>query len=143
MAVHLRFFSLGVVAGTFGCLSSVFGKLSVESDSPSLLRWALLESAVLDGVALETVLMGARVVSFGLNVICTALMWRYYIQAMASVTSAKASVVSTGTNFVLTALAGAVMFQEQLNWAWFIGAGLIVLGLFLIVQGNVDKIKDT
>ena len=46
--------------------------------------------------------MGARVVSFGLNVICTALMWRYYIQAMASVTSAKASVVSTGTNFVLT-----------------------------------------
>ena len=25
MAVHLRFFSLGVVAGTFGCLSSVFG----------------------------------------------------------------------------------------------------------------------
>ena len=47
------------------------------------------------------------------------------------------------TCLVSQALAGAVMFQEQLNWAWFIGAGLIVLGLFLIVQGNVDKIKDT
>eukprot|EP00667_Euglena_gracilis_P024648 EG_transcript_28450 len=132
------FFPLAVAAGTFGCLSSVFGRLSVESDGPSLLRRGIECLLVVDSETADLGLLAGRAGCFALNGLCTALMWRYYLQALARTTSATANVVATGTNFLLTAVCGALLFAEQLHPLWFAGAALIAAGMALMVRAEAE-----
>jgi len=42
------------------------------------------------------------------------------------------SIINTSTNFVITALLGALVFRENLNGTWWLGAALLVAGSVII-----------
>lgn len=103
------FVLFAMLAGTFGALSGVVGKLSVTSD-----------------VALEWYL---RVVCFAANGLCTAEMWRYYLKALSLGPTPTCQILNTGANFAVSALFGYAVFHEAINAMWLLGAMLVVLGL--------------
>eukprot|EP01012_Entosiphon_sulcatum_P010571 TRINITY_DN16208_c0_g1_i1.p2 TRINITY_DN16208_c0_g1~~TRINITY_DN16208_c0_g1_i1.p2 ORF type:complete len:158 (-),score=35.38 TRINITY_DN16208_c0_g1_i1:75-509(-) len=128
-----------VLAGCFGCLSGILGKLSVQATA------ALLQLSFLQGYFAafplwgERLLPAVRVLCFVGNGACTGLMWRYYLLSLANLSSAKATMLNTSVNFTLTAVLSALFFGEAIPAEWFLGAALIVAGLFLIIRGEVKE----
>lgn len=67
--------------------------------------------------------------SFGLS----ATMWTFYTKALASSPSAvHVNIVNTTSNFLITAILGALIFGEKLPALWFLGAAFLVTGGVII-----------
>jgi hypothetical protein len=113
-SVNYTFVLYAMLAGAFGALSGVAGKLSV-TDSVSLAAYF-------------------RVATFLANGFCTAQMWRYYLKALSLGSTPTCQVINTATNFVVSAAVGFAVFGEEVNSLWCIGATLVVCGLGLIVS---------
>lgn len=113
-STNYTFVLYAMLAGTFGALSGVAGKLSV-SDSVSLALYF-------------------RVLTFLSNGYCTAQMWRYYLKALALGSTPTCQVINTATNFIVSAAVGFAVFGEEVNAMWCFGATLVVCGLGLIVS---------
>lgn len=107
-----------MLAGMFGALSGVTGKLSVSGDDVSL------------------IMMAARVVLFLGNAVCTGQMWRYYLKALSLGPTPIAQVLNTGTNFAVSAICGILVFGEAVNWIWCVGAAAAAVGLALIATDS-------
>jgi ABC-type bacteriocin/lantibiotic exporter with double-glycine peptidase domain len=59
--------------------------------------------------------------------------WALYTKALsASPSAVKVNIVNTASNFIITALLGAVVFGEKLPLLWWFGAGLLVAGSVII-----------
>ncbi|GET91577.1 hypothetical protein, conserved [Leishmania tarentolae] len=126
------------IAGACGALSSVVGKLAVESARvPSLVRrgglYLQLDLATMEMV--QTIVPWLlRLFFFVMNAILTGSMWRFYLKALSQGPTPVCQILNTGTNFVVSALAGLVLFEEEVTPMWGTGALLIVLGLALVVS---------
>ncbi|KAG5470639.1 hypothetical protein LSCM1_01885 [Leishmania martiniquensis] len=132
------FFVNASIAGVCGALSGVVGKLAVESARvPLLVEWGG-RYLQLDRAAMEMVQAVApwllRILCFLMNVFLTASMWRFYLKALSQGPTPVCQILNTGTNFVVSALAGLVLFAEEVTPMWGAGALLIVLGLALVVS---------
>ncbi|KAJ6232606.1 transmembrane protein [Anaeramoeba flamelloides] len=110
-----------IVAGFFGCLSSVMGKLG-SSDFLVNTIWL-------------------RIPFFGLMFLSNALMFNFQAKAMTSFGSANATTIITGVNIFFSALFGRLLFQEQLTIYWFIGSIFITLGISVITYGESKESK--
>jgi uncharacterized membrane protein len=74
-----------------------------------------------------------RAAIFGLSFLFTGTMWALYTKALsASPSAVKVNIVNTASNFIITALLGALVFGERLPVLWWIGAGLLVAGSVII-----------
>lgn len=70
---------------------------------------------------------------FLLNLSFNALMWALFTAALTRASSTtRVSVVNTSANFLLTAVAGWVVFGERLPGLWWVGAGALVVGNVVI-----------
>jgi hypothetical protein len=68
-------------------------------------------------------------------------MWTLFTQALARGTSTtQVSILNTSTNFMVTALLGALIFSEVLPPLWWAGAALLVAGN--VIVGRKDETKD-
>lgn len=68
-------------------------------------------------------------------------MWTLFTKALARGTSTtQVSIINTSTNFMVTALLGAVIFSEALPPLWWAGAALLVVGN--VIVGRKDGTKD-
>lgn len=76
-----------------------------------------------------------------------ALVWRYFVKGLHSTNSSTLvpTVVSTASNFIISALLGTLVFAERTNTIWWVGAVMIIAGLYFIIsedeQTEVDKRK--
>lgn len=60
-------------------------------------------------------------------------MWTFYTKALASSPSAvHVNIVNTTSNFLITAVLGALVFGEKLPALWFLGAAFLVTGGVII-----------
>src|ERR1700755_772243 len=74
-----------------------------------------------------------RAAIFGLSFMFTGTMWALYTKALsASPSAVKVNIVNTASNFIITALLGAIVFGEKLPILWWLGAGLLVAGSVVI-----------
>ncbi|KEG14334.1 hypothetical protein DQ04_00521190 [Trypanosoma grayi] len=139
LATNRIFFLYASLAGTFGALSAVVGKLAVaESSGESIAALATpLLSAVgvhIAGAQLSGVLLLAvRGLLLAVNAFCTAQMWRWYLKALSCGPTAVCQIINTGTNFAVSALFGLLVFREEITVSWAAGALLVVVGLALVV----------
>jgi len=64
-------------------------------------------------------------------------MWTLFTRALTLATSSvHVSVLNTGTNFLIAALAGRVVFGESLPPQWWLGAGLLMAGCVVVGRGS-------
>jgi drug/metabolite transporter (DMT)-like permease len=124
----MSFYREAMVAGFFGCLSGVFGKLSTDMDG-----------SILKGVISPKFELFFRIALFALNIICTGLMWKHFVSSMKGLSALSASVLNSGSNFICTALLGSILFNEVLSLKYFFGISLILTGLGLIIYGEKEK----
>lgn len=68
-------------------------------------------------------------------------MWALYTKALSiSPSAVQVNVVNTASNFIITALLGALVFGEKLPMLWWVGAGFLVAGS--VVIGGRDSREE-
>ncbi|KAM6338540.1 transmembrane protein 42 [Podargus strigoides] len=74
-----------------------------------------------------------RVGSFGLVFVCNAVMWTVFPKALRlSSSSAAASVTTTASNFISSAILGKLLFGETWTPLWWVGLAVTLCGLVLL-----------
>ncbi|KAG6063689.1 hypothetical protein E4U32_000987 [Claviceps aff. humidiphila group G2b] len=125
-----------MASGACAAFNGVFAKLTTTSLT-STLSSSIAHLLHLPGYhnAFEVLIRG---IFFALNLTFNGIMWTLFTKALAKGTSTtQVSVLNTGTNFVVTALLGLVIFSEALPPMWWAGAGLLVVGN--VVVGRKDE----
>ena len=72
-------------------------------------------------------------------VICNILMWLNFTTAMQGMRTVTATSATTTVNFLLSGLAGWVLFGEILSLSWWLGISFIIGGVILL---NADQIEE-
>jgi hypothetical protein len=73
-----------------------------------------------------------------MNLLFNALMWALFTAALTRGDSTtRVSIINVSTNFMVTAVLGAVIFGEDLPGLWWVGAGLLAVGN--VVIGRREK----
>ncbi|KAM7446028.1 Transmembrane protein 42 [Porites harrisoni] len=140
-------FVYAVFAGFCAATASTCAKLAMSPELQrnfwcDLLLQRVAESPSLSSVC-ETIVIISRVLSFLLVFFFNALMWTLFVKSLrGSSSSATATVINTGSNFICTALLGCLLFGEALTMRWWLGTSLILTGLILIHYNSVPVTKE-
>lgn len=68
-------------------------------------------------------------------------MWALFTRALSlSPSAVKVNVINTAANFIITALLGALIFEESLPLLWWVGATLLISGS--VVIGTREGIEE-
>ncbi|XP_017776694.1 PREDICTED: transmembrane protein 42 [Nicrophorus vespilloides] len=111
-----------IVSGICASAASMFGKLS--------------------GLPTFQDVIAVRILFFSLMLACNAAVWTFYVKALqASNSSLSATVTSAATNYLLSAISGFLIFGEVTSLIWWAGAGLVLLGLILIVTESEEDME--
>ncbi|XP_065338627.1 transmembrane protein 42 [Cloeon dipterum] len=130
------------IAGISAALGSVFGKLS---GSPELLEvvpklFIYADTQNLD--LIEYLIFIVQGICFALMIFCNASVWSFYVRALQSSNSSlPATVVSTATNYIVSAIFGIILFGEATGFLWWTGTCLVIIGLALISNGAKSAAK--
>ncbi|KAH9578780.1 hypothetical protein LSM04_004489 [Trypanosoma melophagium] len=150
------FFFYASLAGTFGALSAVVGKLAVMKDSGDALTELTTTILSFFGIhdinnnsnsnstwihVMPMLLFGVRGLLFASNAFFTAQMWRWYLKALSCGPTPVCQIVNTGMNFAISAFLGLVVFHEEVTLLWAIGALLVVMGLAVVVTDDLDNVS--
>ncbi|KAF4524954.1 hypothetical protein B566_EDAN013904 [Ephemera danica] len=131
-----------IIAGLCAAFGSLFGKLAgsandIEEISLKIVnkivdvRWQQIAPAYL---------LSMQIVSAILMVVSNASVCTFYVKALqTSKSSLPATIISTATNYVTSALLGLLVFGEVTGLLWWCGSGLVVAGLALIAHANTKK----
>ncbi|KAF5244536.1 hypothetical protein FANTH_7679 [Fusarium anthophilum] len=128
-----------VASGACAAFNGVFAKLATTqlttnlSDSVAKLIGLSAHEHIVEYIVRGTF--------FILNLTFNGVMWTLFTQALARGTSTtQVSIMNTSTNFVVTAVLGALIFSEALPPLWWAGAALLVAGN--VIVGRKDETKD-
>ncbi|KAM9257904.1 transmembrane protein 42 isoform 1-T2 [Cariama cristata] len=74
-----------------------------------------------------------RIGCVGLVFACNAVMWTVFAKALRlSSSSAAASVTTTASNFISSAILGKLLFRETWTPLWWVGLAMTLCGLMLL-----------
>ncbi|KAG8668997.1 hypothetical protein FPOAC2_08305 [Fusarium poae] len=128
-----------VASGACAAFNGVFAKLTTTQLTTNLSN----SIASLMGLSSHKDIIEylVRGTFFVLNLTFNGVMWTLFTQALARGTSTtQVSILNTSTNFMVTALLGALIFSEVLPPLWWAGAALLVAGN--VIVGRKDETKD-
>lgn len=109
-----------------GCLASSAG-ISAKLISSPALPTPLLAPHIRTGLCVTSL------------VVCNVLMWLNFTTAMQGMRTVTATSATTTVNFLVSGLAGQVLFGEVLSLSWWVGISLIISGVILL---NSDQIEE-
>ncbi|XP_071388754.1 transmembrane protein 42a [Centroberyx affinis] len=134
-----------LLAGFLGAVASSSAKLSLGADYLKQMcesgrsRWTGGEPWTGgDGgaTACDWLHIPLRLVCGGLLFTCNAVMWTFFSKALRlSSSSARATVTTTASNFISSAILGRVIFGETHAALWWVGISLTLSGL-LVLHGS-------
>ncbi|KAM0438788.1 hypothetical protein ACHAPT_001547 [Fusarium lateritium] len=139
MSLSSGWMFFAVASGACAAFNGVFAKLTTTQLTTDLSNWIaqLLGLSSVEHIVEYVV----RAIFFALNLTFNGVMWTLFTKALARGTSTtQVSIMNTSTNFMVTALLGAVIFSEVLPPLWWAGAALLVAGN--VVVGRKDEAKD-
>ncbi|RSL73228.1 hypothetical protein CEP54_000360 [Fusarium duplospermum] len=128
-----------VASGACAAFNGVFAKLTTTELTTTLSNWIaqLLGLSSVEHIVEYVV----RALFFALNLTFNGVMWTLFTKALARGTSTtQVSIMNTSTNFMVTAVLGALIFSEALPPLWWAGAALLVAGN--VIVGRKDETKD-
>ncbi|XP_037558817.1 transmembrane protein 42-like [Dermacentor silvarum] len=138
----MRAMTLSLLSGFLAALASLCGKLSMASGETASVCQVVFSHWVSGPSAhylCENLITVIRVVFFFLMIACNAVMWTVFTKALRlCTTTLEAAVTNTASNFFFTAIFGQTLFGEQLTLLWWLGTVMILFGLLLMHQANVE-----
>lgn len=151
--------SIAIASGICAALNAIFAKLyaatplSAASKTLNLTQTTRttntlttsLSSKIASAIHLPSnhvdILLRAAV--FGLSFLFTGTMWALYTRALSvSPSAVKVNIVNTASNFIVTAVLGALVFGERLPPLWWVGAGLLVAGSVVIGRREEGGVRE-
>lgn len=99
-------------------------------------------SAVMAKIASPLERRDYKVACYASVVLCNVIMWSLYVRSLKALTSLQATVVNFASNFLLSGLAGFLLFNEPAHLQWFLGAAFIVLGIWFVSHASKETADD-
>ncbi|XP_022608951.1 transmembrane protein 42-like [Seriola dumerili] len=131
-----------LLAGVLSALASFSAKLSLGADylremcESTLGSWTETYGGATHCNWLHIPL---RLLCVGLLFTCNAVMWTFFSKALQqSSSSARATVTTTASNFICSAILGRVIFGETHAALWWVGICLTLCGL-LVLHGSTPQ----
>ncbi|XP_055535706.1 uncharacterized protein LOC129724654 [Wyeomyia smithii] len=117
-----------IVSGLCASTASFFGKLSS------------LGEYLAENFGNQQFQLLIQILCIGIMVMLNACVWRFFVKALhTNGGTLVASLVSAATNYIVSALFGWLIFQEQTSIWWWFGTALVLGGLLLIVNDDDEK----
>nr|XP_046254796.1 transmembrane protein 42a isoform X2 [Scatophagus argus] len=122
-----------LLAGFLGAAASLSAKLSLGADYLRI----MCESGLGGGTSVcDWLHIPLRLLCGGLLFTCNAVMWTFFSKALRHCSSsARATVTTTASNFISSAVLGRVIFGETHAALWWVGISLTLCGL-LVLHGS-------
>ncbi|RBR10991.1 uncharacterized protein FIESC28_09265 [Fusarium coffeatum] len=139
MSMRSQWMFFAVASGACAAFNGVFAKLTTTQLTTNLSNGI----ASLIGLSSHEHIVeyAVRGLFFVLNLTFNGVMWALFTKALARGTSTtQVSIINTSTNFMVTAVLGALIFSEVLPPLWWAGAALLVAGN--VIVGRKDESKD-
>merc|ERR1711962_313804 len=112
------------LSGFFAATTSLLGKISF---GVTLIHHLPRFS----GDSCNIVILVIRGLFITLLILSNILMWTIFSKALAlSKSTVEVTLTNTASNFIASALFGKIFFNESFALTWFVGMGLILLGLY-------------
>lgn len=75
--------------------------------------------------------------------VSNAMVWRYFVKGLHSSDDSTLvpTVISTASNFIISGVVGGLIFRESTNFVWWIGALMVLSGLFCIISEDEKKLE--
>ncbi|KAJ8013371.1 hypothetical protein DPEC_G00052570 [Dallia pectoralis] len=137
-----------LLAGFLGAIASTSAKLSLGSDYLKRICETLLVASArdVDQTIIQEQISPCDWLHIPLRVLCGALlftcntvMWTFFSKALRHTSSsARATVTTTASNFVSSAVLGKVIFGEAHAALWWVGISLTLSGL-LVIHGSASQ----
>ncbi|CAM6091123.1 unnamed protein product [Calypogeia fissa] len=111
--------------------------------------WACAAGATAAGSAIMAKVAGpverwdCKVACYASVVLCNVVMWSFYVRSLMALTSLQATVVNFASNFLLSGLAGFLLFNEPAHLQWFLGAAFIVLGIWFVSNASKEMADNS
>lgn len=127
-----------LLSGVFAALSGVSAKLALDPDNTNKVEiYCRLVSDYLQVSSEACIYPEFDYIFRGcfllILVFLNVLMFRHFNRALQHCkTTIEASIINTAANFILTALLGNAVFEEQLSLSWWLGTVLILSGTLLV-----------
>lgn len=144
---------LAMCAGCLGAMASVTGKLGMSGVHVNMICQAITHyfyafinnEELLDAEEIYVTEVAAAIIrglllllTFALN----ALMWTLFMESMQTLNSGEAVVLNTGTNILISAIFGTLIFGETLSGIWWCGATVIIIGMAVLQTSSSMQEKS-
>ncbi|OEF98380.1 DMT family transporter [Desulfuribacillus alkaliarsenatis] len=141
--ISLYGFLLGIGAGFFYALYSVFGKFALKKYTPitvTLYTFVFAAIAITPFSGLWTVLpkflnLEVWLYIIGLGFLSTMMAFILYTKGLDAIETSRASIIAT-LEPVVAAFVGFLVFQEQLHTWQYLGILLVISAVILVQKGN-------
>lgn len=129
------------LCGVYGALGSLSGKLALGQDSPvsGLCNEGVGRSLGIPHSHCAMIVIGFRFLLFGLMVMLNGLMISSFLLALEKKGTLVVVVISSSMNICLTGLLGHFFLGENVGENWYIGALLMLIGVFLVAFSQEGK----
>jgi drug/metabolite transporter (DMT)-like permease len=127
---------LSIICGLYGASAAIFGKIALSQN------WIIDffdEKCEKFNDSKFICTSFIRTVVFCLMLCLNTMMIATFLKALEKNSSLAVTVVSSSVNFILSGLLGGIFLQENIGLKWFIGASLVISGIFLITHETVKK----
>ncbi|KAF3483067.1 uncharacterized protein GIQ15_02391 [Arthroderma uncinatum] len=144
MSQQSKWLTLALASGAFAAMNGLFAKLTTTELTTSISR-AISHPFSSSGATTTVDVVVEYIVRagfFGLNLLSNFIMWTLFTRALtASPSTTKVTITNTTANFLVTAVLGMLVFQENVTAQWLVGATLMAAGC-IIVGMREEKPKD-
>ncbi|KAG6538582.1 uncharacterized protein LOC122038423 isoform X3 [Zingiber officinale] len=101
--------------------------------------WALSAGLNAALAAIAAKFVSSQFLRYGLVILFNVMMWGCYVNSLKALSSLQATVTNFAANFLTSGLAGFFLFKEPLPSQWFLGAILIILGVYVLSQSSSPR----
>lgn len=135
-----------LLAGFLGAAASLCAKLSLGADymremcESGLSGWTDTHGGT---TACDWLHIPLRLLCGGLLFTCNTIMWTFFSKALRHCSSsARATVTTTASNFICSAILGRVIFGESHATLWWVGVSLTLCGLLLLHRSTPQTLPQ-
>ncbi|XP_030373423.1 uncharacterized protein LOC115623280 [Scaptodrosophila lebanonensis] len=128
------------LAGAFAAGGSFFGKLPSFLSAQQILHRSATPSS--EGAAYYMDKLMFQLLPLVLMVVCNVFNWRFFLKALQMTPQTlTATVLTAASNYVLSFILGALVYQEPLTALSGVGATLILAGLWFLCDTSGEESK--